>query len=79
MREGLTKPLAALSAAQATDLALRLANEKAQALYQCRPYTNGPAALLRIRARRLITASSSLKPGDGLPKQPAQDTQDRRY
>jgi hypothetical protein len=36
----------ALSAAQATVLALRLANEKAQALYQCRPYINGPAALL---------------------------------
>jgi hypothetical protein len=36
----------ALSAAQATDLALRLANEKAQSLYQCRPYTNGPAAQL---------------------------------
>src|SRR5436190_876124 len=36
----------ALSAGQATDLALRLANEKAQALYQCRPYTNGPAARL---------------------------------
>jgi hypothetical protein len=36
----------ALSAGQATDLALRLANEKAQALYQCRPYTNGPVAQL---------------------------------
>jgi hypothetical protein len=34
----------ALTAAQATDLALRLANEKSQVLYQCRPYTNGPAA-----------------------------------
>ncbi len=38
---------AALSVAQANPKsALRLANEKAQALYKCRPYTNGPAAQL---------------------------------
>ena len=36
----------ALTAPQATNLALGLANEKAQALYQCRPYTKGPAAQL---------------------------------
>ena len=36
----------ALSLGQATDLALKLANDEAEALYQCRPFSNGPPAQL---------------------------------
>ena len=44
---GCTKPRnSALTTAEATSLALQLANEKAQALYQCRPYRDGPVAQL---------------------------------
>ncbi len=35
---------AALSLGQATDLALKLANDEAEAQYKCRPFTNGPPA-----------------------------------
>lgn len=34
----------ALSLGQATDLALKLANDESEALYKCRPFTNGPPA-----------------------------------
>ena len=37
---------ATLTPVQATDLARRLANEKAEALYHCRPFSNGPSAQL---------------------------------
>ena len=36
----------ALSLGEATDLALKLANDESEALYQCRPFTNGPPAQL---------------------------------
>lgn len=35
---------AALTLGQATDLALKLANDEAEAQYKCRPFTNGPPA-----------------------------------
>jgi hypothetical protein len=35
-----------LSPTQATDLAQQFANEKAEALYSCRPFSNGPPAQL---------------------------------
>ena len=35
---------AALTTEQASDLAQRLANEEAQALYHCQPFHNGPSA-----------------------------------
>jgi hypothetical protein len=37
---------AALSPDQAVDLAEKLANDKTQALYNCRPFSNGPSAQL---------------------------------
>lgn len=37
---------AALTLGQATDLAQQLANDKAEAMYQCRPFSNGPPAQL---------------------------------
>src|SRR6516162_7975838 len=39
-------PKADLTIAQATDLARTLANDKAQELYKCRPFSDGPAAQL---------------------------------
>ena len=36
----------ALTLGQATDLALKLANDEAEAQYKCRPFTNGPPAQL---------------------------------
>jgi hypothetical protein len=35
-----------LDTGQATDLAQKLANDKAEALYRCRPFSNGPPAQL---------------------------------
>ncbi len=35
-----------LSLGEATDLALKLANDEAEALYKCRPFSNGPPAQL---------------------------------
>lgn len=37
---------ATLTSAQATVLSQKLANDKAQALYSCRPFSNGPLARL---------------------------------
>ncbi len=41
---GRPPPPASLTPAQASDLARRLANDKAQALYNCRPFSDGPSA-----------------------------------
>lgn len=35
-----------LSLGEATDLAVKLANDEAEALYKCRPFSNGPPAQL---------------------------------
>ena len=43
---GEKQPSSALSLGQATDLALKLANDEAEAQYKCRPFTNGPPAQL---------------------------------
>jgi hypothetical protein len=57
------KQQTALTVGQATDLALKLANEESEVLYKCRPFTNGPPAQL-IEGRWVWQARQAKGQGD---------------